>query len=76
MGEREKKQGLSPLKPASDAEFEGCGDPMLCTQEVRGSNPLVSTTPHLERGFAISSPQNPPKKRRLTPFTRLQTRSC
>ncbi len=43
MKEREKKQGLSPLKPASDAGFEGCGDPMLCTQGVRGSNPLVST---------------------------------
>ncbi len=43
MEEREKKQGLSPLKPASDAEFEACGDPVLCTQGVRGSNPLFST---------------------------------
>ncbi len=43
MEEREKKHGLSPLKPALDEGFEGCGDPMLCTQGVRGSNPLVST---------------------------------
>jgi hypothetical protein len=43
MEECEKKHGLSPLKPVSDAGFEGCGDPMLCTQRVWGSNPLVST---------------------------------
>ncbi len=41
--EHEKKQRLRPLKPASDERFEGSGDPMLCTQGVRGSNPLVST---------------------------------
>jgi hypothetical protein len=43
MEEREKKQGLSLLKPASDAQFEGYDDPMPCTQTVRGSNLLVST---------------------------------
>ncbi len=43
MEEREKKQGLSLLESASDAGFEGPSDPMLCTQGVRGSNPLVST---------------------------------
>jgi hypothetical protein len=43
MEQREKKQELGPLKPASDAGFEGSGDPMLCTQGVRGSDPLVST---------------------------------
>jgi hypothetical protein len=67
MEEREKKQGLSPLKLASDAGFEGRGDPMLCTQGAGGSNPPVSTTLHLERGFAFLPPPNPPKKQRLTP---------
>ncbi len=42
------------------------GEHLLCTQGVRGSNPLVSTTPHLERGFAILPSPNSPKKQRLT----------
>jgi len=43
MKRREKKQGLSPLKPASDVGFEGPAGPMLCTQGAAGSNPAVFT---------------------------------
>ncbi len=49
---------------------------LVCTQGAAGSNPAVSTNPHLERGFAILPPLNSPKKQRLTPFTGLQMRFC
>ncbi len=44
------------------------GEHLLCTQGVRGSNPLVSTTPHLERGFAISPPLESGRKSRGSPL--------
>ncbi len=43
MPGRERKQMLTSLEAASEAEFGDTGEPLLCTQGVRGSNPLVST---------------------------------
>ncbi len=44
------------------------GEHLLCTQGVRGSNPLVSTKPHLERGFAISPPPKSAEKAEAHPL--------
>ncbi len=55
MEEREKKQRLISLKPASDAGFEGPDDSILFTQGVRGSNPLVSTS-YSPRQIQVFSP--------------------
>ncbi len=74
MEGRARKQRLRPPKPASVEGFGGSRDPMLCTQGVRGSNPLVSTKPHLQRGSRFHPLQNPPKKQRLTPSRRPSTR--
>jgi hypothetical protein len=41
---------------------------LVCTQGVRGSNPAVSTTPHLERGFAISPPPKSAEKAEAHPL--------
>ncbi len=42
---------------------------LVCTQGVRGSNPLVSTTPHLERGFTIFPPPKIAEKAEAHPLT-------
>jgi hypothetical protein len=39
-----EKQGLTPPEPAPGLDFSGRGEPLLCTQGVGGSNPLVSTS--------------------------------
>ncbi len=38
-----RKHVIGPSEPASDAGFREPEATMLCTQGVRGSNPLVST---------------------------------
>jgi hypothetical protein len=38
-----RKQVPTPPEPASDAGLDTAPDHLLCTQGVRGSNPLVST---------------------------------
>ena len=42
-----RKQVPIPVEPASGAGVSMGPDHLLCTQGVRGSNPLVSTTPAL-----------------------------
>jgi site-specific recombinase XerD len=45
------------------------GEHLLCTQGAGGSNPPVSTTPHLERGFAFSPPPKSAEKAEAHPLT-------
>ncbi len=40
----------------------------ICTQGVRGSNPLVSTNPHLTRGSAVSPPPKSAEKAEANPL--------
>jgi hypothetical protein len=50
----------------------GSARSLVCTQGVRGSNPLVSTNPHLERVSATSPPPETTQKQVLTSGTRLR----
>ncbi len=62
-----------PRSPPVFAHFSSWAANMICTQGVRGSNPLVSTSPTATRVSAILPRQKSPKKQMLTPQTDFQT---
>ncbi len=72
MEEREKKQGLSPLEPASDAGFEGPSDPMRCTHEI-AVQVLHRPPACIQSGFPRF---RPPRKHALSSKTQWRRFCC